>query len=239
MDDDIRYVVTRQDRRKLYFEALSCSPLTRAHYDEEVVTMLSGEELDRVSRADGYPRFTPIPVRSGFDRTALRRLRDREDRARFNLPVAMDALDSVGEELVFLPVYLVRGRAGLLVYGQTGAGREHDPELSDLCDRAPELISALDNEEAAEERTSASSGPPATGSASGAWTRSLRSGTTTAPGRSRCPPPPSARRDSPFPASAHTAWRATTSSACGVRTTHSASSPCWNVWTSGWARGDR
>lgn len=151
VDDDVRYVVTRQDRRKLYFEALSCSPLTRAHYDEEVVTMLSGESLDRTLRADRYPRFTPVHVTSGFDRAALHRLKSRGDRARFNLPVAMDALESVSEELVFLPVYLVRGPAGLLVYGQAGAGAEHDPELSELCGRAPELISALDNEEAAEE----------------------------------------------------------------------------------------
>lgn len=34
VDDDIRYVVTRQDRRKLYFEALSCTPLTQAHYED-------------------------------------------------------------------------------------------------------------------------------------------------------------------------------------------------------------
>ena len=151
VDDDIRYVVTRQDRRKLYFEALSCAPLTRTHYDQEVVTLLSPDELAAVSRGDRYPRFTPIHVASGFDRSALERLKDRKDRARFNLPVALDAVESLDERLVFLPVYLVRGREGLLVYGQAGAGAEHDPELSTLCARTPELISALDNEEQGEE----------------------------------------------------------------------------------------
>ncbi|MGX1759288.1 hypothetical protein ACWIG5_20615 [Streptomyces lydicus] len=151
VDDDIRYVVTRQDRRKLYFEALSCSPLTQAHYDEDVVTLLSGEGMGRASRDGHHPRFTPIHVTSGFDRAALHRLKSSTDRARFNLPVALDAVESLGEDLVFLPVYLVRGRTGLLVYGQAGAGEEHDPELSELCSRTPELISALDNEEASDE----------------------------------------------------------------------------------------
>ncbi|MDG9715571.1 hypothetical protein [Streptomyces sp. DH24] len=151
VDDDIRYVVTRQDRRKLYFEALSCTPLTRAHYDDEVVTLLAADELTSVTRSDRYPRFTPIHVTSGFDRSALDRLRDRKDRVRFNLPVALDAMESLEETLVFLPVYLVRGREELLVYGQAGAGDTHDPELSMLCARAPELINALDNEEQDEE----------------------------------------------------------------------------------------
>ncbi|GAA4787658.1 hypothetical protein [Streptomyces ziwulingensis] len=151
VDDDIRYVVTRQDRRKLYFEALSCSPLTRVHYDEEVVTLLSGESLGKALRADQYPRFTPTYATSGFDRAALHRLRDRADRARFNLPVALEQVESLGEEQVFLPVYLVRGHAGLLVYGQAEAGTAPDPELSEVCRRTPELISALDNEEAADD----------------------------------------------------------------------------------------
>ncbi|WKX73540.1 hypothetical protein [Streptomyces sp. XD-27] len=151
VDDDIRYVVTRQDRRKLHFEALSCTPLTRVHYDEDVVTLLSGDELARATRSDRYPRFTPIHVTSGFDRSALDRLKDRKDRARFNLPVALDALESLDEKLVFLPVYLVRGQGGLLVYGQAGAGAAHDPELSELCARTPELINALDNEEQGED----------------------------------------------------------------------------------------
>ncbi|GAU69158.1 hypothetical protein SSP35_10_01940 [Streptomyces sp. NBRC 110611] len=151
VDDDIRYVVTRQDRRKLYFEALSCTPLTRAHYDEEVVTLLSGDGLSQATRNDHYPRFTPLHVTSGFDRTALERLKNRKDRVRFNLPVALDALESLDEQLVFLPVYLVRGRKGLLVYGQAGAGSAHDPELSELCARTPELTHALDNEEKEDE----------------------------------------------------------------------------------------
>ncbi|MEU9560054.1 hypothetical protein [Streptomyces fumanus] len=151
VDDDIRYVITHQDRRKLYFEALSSTPLHRDHYDEEVVTLLSADALDRALRGGGYPRFTPILAASGFDRSALDRLTRRKDRARFNVPVALDALESLGEELVFLPVYLVRGRDRVLVYGQARAGTAHDPELSEVCARAPELINALDNEEIGED----------------------------------------------------------------------------------------
>ncbi|WP_153815069.1 hypothetical protein [Streptomyces sp. SUK 48] len=148
VDDDIRYVVTRQDRRKLYFEALGCTPLTRDHYDEDVVTLLSGDERDRVQRKDHYPRFTAIPASSGFDRSALDRLKERKDRARFNLPVALDALECLSETVVYLPVHLVRGgRGDLLVYGQAKAGTAHDPELSALCTRTPQLITALENEE--------------------------------------------------------------------------------------------
>ncbi|MEW2163719.1 hypothetical protein AB0912_12070 [Streptomyces sp. NPDC007084] len=147
VDDDVRYVVTRQDRRHLYFEALSCGPLTRAHYDDEVVTLLSAGEMDRAQRGKQYPRFTPVAVASGFDRSALDRLKSRKDRARFNLPLALDAVECLSETLVFLPVYLVRGREGLLVYGQAEAGTAHDPELSALCAATPELVNALDNEE--------------------------------------------------------------------------------------------
>lgn len=151
VDDDVRYVITHQDRRKLYFEALSCTPLTRVHYDEEVVTLLSGDELDSALRSDRYPRFTPIIPTSGFDRAVLDRLTSRTDRARFNLPVALDALESLNEEIVYLPVYLVRGQEGLLVYGQAEAGAAPDPELSELCARTPELISTLDHGTTAEE----------------------------------------------------------------------------------------
>ncbi|WP_033319068.1 hypothetical protein [Streptomyces yerevanensis] len=156
VDDDIRYVLTREDRRKLYFEALSCTPLTRAHYDAETVTLLSGEDLDGVLSSERYPRFTPISVTSGFDRTALDRLNHRQDKARFNLPVALEGIRSLGEEIVYLPVYLVRGHGELLVYGQAGAGSTPDPELSELCAQIPQLTSALDNEEqpdSADERT--------------------------------------------------------------------------------------
>ncbi|MFI6644043.1 hypothetical protein [Streptomyces sp. NPDC050504] len=148
VDDDIRYVVTHEDRRMLYFEALECTPLTRAHYDDEVVTLLSGDDLTQVLQSNRYPRFTPFYVMSGFDRSALDRLKDRKDRARFNLPAALDSLKCLNETLVHLPVYLVRGRKELLVYGQAEAGAAPDPELGELCARTPELIDLLDNEEA-------------------------------------------------------------------------------------------
>lgn len=158
VQDDRRYVVTREDRRKLYFEALTCTPLARAHYDERTVTMLSGEALQQAMSSQ-YPRFTRVTITSGFDDRALTRLTgdtgDKE-RDRLNLPAALDDVQNLGgEELLFLPVYVVRGlradgRPGLLVYGQTGA--EPDRDLTAVCERAEHVVTAIETEEREAER---------------------------------------------------------------------------------------
>ncbi|MEV0279593.1 hypothetical protein AB0I22_24810 [Streptomyces sp. NPDC050610] len=147
VDDDVLYVMSRQDRRKLYFEALTCTPMLRAYYDEDTVSLLSGDRLQQVLRGGGYPQFRQVAVEAGFDRSALELLNRRKDRARFNLPVAFDALESLGEVLTFLPVYLVRGAEDLLVYSQAGGGSAPDAALTDLCSHAAWLTGPLDNED--------------------------------------------------------------------------------------------
>ncbi|MEU6254154.1 hypothetical protein [Streptomyces sp. NPDC047043] len=161
VQDDRRYVVTREDRRKLYFEALTCAPLARTHYDERTVTMLSGDALQK-ALGGHYPRFTCVYPTSGFDDRALTRLtRDTGDkeRDRLNLPAALDDVQNLGgEELVFLPVHVVRGlrengRPGLLVYGQAGA--EPDRDLTAVCERAEHVFTAIETEEREAERAEA------------------------------------------------------------------------------------
>ncbi|MEV0471083.1 hypothetical protein [Streptomyces prunicolor] len=153
VQDDRRYVITREDRRELYFEALSCTPLSRAHYDERKVTPLAGADLQQVLNSRDFPRFTMVSVMTGFDRGALSRLATQtgpEERDRLNLPVALDQVESLGEECVFLPVYVVHGlredgRAGLLVYSQVGA--EPDRDLTAVLQRAEHVLAAIGAEE--------------------------------------------------------------------------------------------
>ncbi|KAB8162219.1 hypothetical protein FH609_024460 [Streptomyces sp. 3MP-14] len=154
VDDDTRYVLTRQDRRKLYFEALSSVPLQKPHYDQETVSLLSEEELGRLVGDGKGPRFTPLFVSRSFDPAALDDLNRRRDRARYNLPVAMDRMRTLDSRLVYLPLYVVSARGRLLAYGQAGAGAAHDGELSDLLTKAPSVAMTLENEQIEdEERT--------------------------------------------------------------------------------------
>ncbi|MFD0314769.1 hypothetical protein [Streptomyces flavalbus] len=157
--DDRRYVVTREDRRKLYFDALTHAPLPRTHYDEKRVTYVAGDAPE----TGGYPRFTRVFPRTGFDHAALTRLATRtgrEERERLNLPVALDQVESLGaEECVFLPVLVVRGvrgsgRPGLLVYSQIGA--EPDDDLTAVVERAGHLLAAIETEEREAEHRDAS-----------------------------------------------------------------------------------
>jgi hypothetical protein len=163
VQDDRRYVVTREDRRKLYFEALSCTPLPRAHYDERTVTPLAGDTLQKALNGRQFPRFTMVPVMSGFDHGALTRLTTRagrEERDRLNLPAALDQVESLGgEECVFLPVHVVHGlredgRPGLLVYSQLGA--EPDRDLTAVVERAEHILAAIEAEEREAEHREAS-----------------------------------------------------------------------------------
>ncbi|TQJ87863.1 hypothetical protein FBY22_6712 [Streptomyces sp. SLBN-31] len=162
VQDDRRYTITREDRRKLCFEALACTPLARSHYDERTVTMLSGDALQKALDSRRYPRFTCVHPTAGFDDRALTQLTrgtDGKERDRLNLPAALDDVQSLGaEELVFLPVHVVRGvrangRPGLLVYGQTGV--EPDPDLTAVCERAEHVFAVIENEEREAERREA------------------------------------------------------------------------------------
>jgi len=72
--DQVRYVVTREDRRKLYFDAFGSRPLPRPYYDHRRVTLLSGAVLEAAVAERGGPRFVPLSSVHGFRREALAQL---------------------------------------------------------------------------------------------------------------------------------------------------------------------
>ncbi|SDY45114.1 hypothetical protein SAMN05421504_105592 [Amycolatopsis xylanica] len=141
--DQVSYRVTKEDRRKLYFDGFGSRPLSRRYYDAGTVTFLAGHEVGE------HSRFLPLTTVTGFRREALAELAALPDRAHYNLPVRIDGPESLGEECVFLPVYVVRAvdsrGARLLVYSQ--AGDEADPDLGAIVERTVTIAAALDNEE--------------------------------------------------------------------------------------------
>lgn len=150
VQDKVRYVVTRQDRRKMYFDAFGSRPLTRPYYDTRTVTFLSGEALEAaLARRDG-PRFQMLCCTRGFRREALPELAHHPDRDHYNLPERIDDPESLGEECVYLPLYVVRavqqgGQVCHLAYTQVGG--EADPDLTALCEQTPEVIGVCESEE--------------------------------------------------------------------------------------------
>ncbi len=151
--EQVRYVVTREDRRKLYFDAFGSRPLTRPYYDTRQVTMLSPAELQTVlTRRDG-PRFHTLHSTHVFHPEALAKLAGNPERDHYNLPERIDEPKILGTpERVYLPLYLIRaihqhGRAQYFAYTQ--ADGEADVELSTLCTQTPEIVGLCENEEQA------------------------------------------------------------------------------------------
>jgi hypothetical protein len=150
--DGKRYVVTRQDRRVLYFDAFGSRPLTRRYYDSRVVRFLSYDAAAMAASRRESPRFLILASHTGFRREALSALARLDERELYNLPQGIDAPESPGEECVYLPVYVIRAvtadkRVRYMVYSQ--ASRESDPQLSGLCEQTAEVVSVLENEELA------------------------------------------------------------------------------------------
>jgi hypothetical protein len=147
--DRKRYIVTRGDRRKLYFTAFGSQPLTRPYYDTRKVTLVTAGDVPEIRSANG-PRFHTLMTTRGLDGNALDALAANPQRDRFNMPDRVEGLRRLGsDELVYLPVYVVRartpqGRKRYLAYGQASA--EADPDLSDVIERSPEVIAVLEAE---------------------------------------------------------------------------------------------
>jgi hypothetical protein len=149
------YVVTREARRKLYFDAFGSRPLTREYYDSRTVTLLTEEERKVAAERSDGPRFQALSGSPyGFRRTALQELAADADRERYNLPEDIKGVESLSEERVYLPTYIVRarernGRIRHLVYTQAGdkSDDKADKYLSELCDRTPEIVAVLEAEE--------------------------------------------------------------------------------------------
>lgn len=147
--DRKRYIVTRGDRRKLYFTGFGSQPLTRPHYDTRKVTFVTADEVPKI-RSAGGPPFHEFMTTRGLDGNALDALVANPQRDRFNMPDRVEGLRRIGsDELVYLPVYVVRGRTPqgrkrYLTYSQASA--EADPDLSDLIERSPEVVTVLESE---------------------------------------------------------------------------------------------
>ena len=148
---DKRYIVTRMDRRVLYFDAFESRPLTSPYYDA-AVTLLSPGQAQAVAAAGAWPRFRPLTSTHGFRSEALAELARHPERQRFNLPERVDEPEVLGAaEHVFLPMYLVRAiqpgqRVRLLAYTQ--AGDSADLDVSEMCERIPEISWLIETEEA-------------------------------------------------------------------------------------------
>jgi hypothetical protein len=151
VQDGVRYVVSREDRRAMYFEAFTSRPLTRAYYDARAVKLLSASAAQAAAAAPGWPRFQPMFSLRGFRPDALHELISSPERDRFNLPVTIDSPQILGDpECVFLPTYIVRAiqpgnRVRLFAYTQ--AAETVDRDLSELYERTAEIAGVLENEE--------------------------------------------------------------------------------------------
>lgn len=147
LSDGRRYEVTRQDRRKLYFDAFGSRPLIREYYDGDDVTFLPGPSSDD-------DRFVPMQSfeLAGFRQEALANLARDPHRDRYNLPERVDALVTVDRPwLLYLPMYIVRalnsgGRPRYLAYTQVGDTAE--PYMTGLCTETPELTATFEAEDA-------------------------------------------------------------------------------------------
>jgi hypothetical protein len=151
--DGVRYVVTRQDRRALYFEAFTSRPLTRPYYDARAVRLLSASAAEATAASPGWPKFTPLCSMRAFRPESLAELIRSPERDHFNLPVRIDSPEILGApECVFLPAYVVRAvqpgnRVRLFAYTQ--AAETADRDISGLCEQIPEISGVLENEERA------------------------------------------------------------------------------------------
>jgi hypothetical protein len=152
--DNVRYVVTRQDRRTLYFDGFGSQPLTRAYYEPRTVTLLTAAKAAAAAAGHGWPRFTVLCSTHGFRPEALAELARNPDRDRFNLPERIDAPQGIGApECLFLPAYVVRavqqrnGAAVVRLFAYTQASDVTDLDITGLCERTPEVASVLEAEE--------------------------------------------------------------------------------------------
>ena len=152
--DGVRYVVTREDRRTLYFDGFGSRPLTCAYYEPRTVTLLTAAKAAAAAAAPGWPRFTVLCSTHGFRPEALSELARSPDRHRFNLPERIDDPQGIGApECLFLPAYVVRaiqqrnGAGVVRLFAYTQASDVADLYITGLCERTPEIASALEAEE--------------------------------------------------------------------------------------------
>lgn len=148
VNDQKSYRLTRHDRRKLYFDAFGSRPLTRPYYDSRVVTFIERHEASTALGAIGGRGFM-LANTPAFRREALVELAHATERDAFNLPEQIHNPQSVTEEYVYLPLYLVRAAhvrqpSRYLAYSQVSD--EADPYLTSVCENTEEIVSACEHD---------------------------------------------------------------------------------------------
>jgi hypothetical protein len=101
--DETRYT-PKEDRLKLYFDGVRCSPLPSRLYGRGV------RVLDRAA-ALSQRRFRLLEPATGFSTAAVITLAARPDRSDYNLPDEHEDLRLLGNDRAFLPCYLIRAVA--------------------------------------------------------------------------------------------------------------------------------
>jgi hypothetical protein len=139
--DETRYE-PRESRQDIFIDQFTEQPLPRAYYHGSVPVFDSTEvPSDQVS---GRIRFHPLYAPALFRDDLVLRLREREDRAEYNLPRMLRDLRVIGNRPAFLPGYVIEtAGSGLLVY--TPVTSERDVFYEKIASQAPildQLISA-------------------------------------------------------------------------------------------------
>jgi hypothetical protein len=97
--DESRYTL-KEDRLKLYFDGVRCSPLPERFYGRGV------RVLDREG-AKAQHEFTLFGLATGFNADAVTALAARPDRGAYNLPDEHNSLRVLGNDLAYLPCYVI------------------------------------------------------------------------------------------------------------------------------------
>jgi hypothetical protein len=136
--DETRYT-PKEDRLKLHFDGVRCSPLPSRLYRRGVRT------LDRAT-ALGQRRFRLFQHAAGFSAQAVTALAGRPDRAEYNLPDEHQDLRLLGTDEAFLPCYLIRAVAcsgyQSLVFTAADSAAS-DPYLEEILRSWPALDQAM------------------------------------------------------------------------------------------------
>jgi hypothetical protein len=146
--EEVRYTVTVNDRRKLYFDGFTSRPLTRPYYESAKVTLLGADEARSLQARRRGPRFHPLYSLTGLDPQAVTRLAADSGRDRFNLPERIENPRAISPaEVLHLPLYVVRavtrdGRVRYLPFSQASEDEQADTDLEPMvqASQAPGLL---------------------------------------------------------------------------------------------------
>jgi hypothetical protein len=143
--DETRYT-PKEDRLKLYFDGVRCSPLPERFY---------GRSVRVLDRADAYAQheFTLFGPATGFTADTVTALAARPDRVGYNLPDEYESLRVLGNDLAYLPCYVIPAVTGdgyrLLPFTAANAAAS-DPYLEDVFRSWADLNEAMITERSSE-----------------------------------------------------------------------------------------